>query len=92
MLSKVKLALRINNDAFDSEINDLIKACKKELELSGIASSNITDEDDMLIQAIIMYCKGNFGFDNSEAERYINSYNSIKAFLCTNQEYLKKDK
>lgn len=29
MLKKVKLALRINNNAYDEEINDLINACKK---------------------------------------------------------------
>lgn len=29
MLKKVKLALRINNDAYDEEITDLIDACKK---------------------------------------------------------------
>ena len=39
MLNKVKLALRIGNNAYDAEITDLINACKKELELAGIASS-----------------------------------------------------
>ena len=53
MLSKVKLALRINNNAYDEEINDLISACKKELELAGIASSNIDDNDPIIIRAII---------------------------------------
>ena len=90
MLNKVKLALRISNNAFDNELNDLISACKKELELSGIASSNIIDSDKMIIQAIIMYCKANFGYDNPEAERYTNSYNSIKTFLCTNDYYLEE--
>jgi len=84
MLNKVKLALRINNNAYDNEISDLISACKKELELAGIASSNIVDTDEMIIQAVIYYCKANFGYDNPDAERYIKSYESLKAFLCLN--------
>lgn len=88
MLNKVKLALRINNTAYDAEINDLINACKKELELAGIASSNINSNDEMIIQAVTNYCKAYFGFDNSDAERYIRSYESIKTFLCSNIEYI----
>ncbi len=84
MLNKVKLALRINNNAYDGEISDLINACKKELELAGIASSNIVDTDEMIIQTVTCYCKAYFGFDNTDAERYIRSYESLKAFLCLN--------
>ena len=87
MLEKIKLSLRINNSAYDDEITDLINACKKELELAGIASSNIDESDEMIIRAVTLYCKANFGFDNSDADRYINSYESIKTFLCTNTQY-----
>ena len=87
MLEKIKLSLRINNSAYDDEITDLINACKKELELAGIASSNIDEDDEMIIRAVTLYCKANFGFDNSDADRYINSYESIKTFLCTNTQY-----
>ena len=38
----------------------------------------------MIIQSIKCYCKGNFGFDNNEAERFIKSYESLKSFLCLN--------
>ena len=84
MLNKVKLALRINNNAYDDEITDLIGACKKELELAGIASSNIIDTDPIIIRAIIFYCKSNFGLDNDEHEKWLLSYESLKAFLCLN--------
>lgn len=84
MLNKVKLALRISNSAYDEEITDLIRACKKELELAGIASSNISDTDEMIIQTVINYCKAYFGYDNPDADRYIKSYESLKAFLCLN--------
>ncbi len=90
MLDKVKLALRISNNAYDSEITGLINSCKKELELSGIASSNILETDDLIVQTIILYCKTNFGLDNAEAERYYNSYESYKKFLLTNKYYLEE--
>ena len=92
MLNKVKTALRINNNAYDEEILGLINACKKELELCGIVLSNLSADDEMITQAIILYCKANFGFDNNEAQRFSESYNLLKAFLCTNQEYLKEKK
>lgn len=88
MLNKVKLALRINNNAYDKEITDLINACKKELELVGIAFSDLDANDEMITQAIILYCKANFGFDNNESQRFMESYNSLKAFMCTNQYYI----
>lgn len=84
MLKKVKLALRINNNAYDEEINDLINACKKELELAVIAPSNIVDTDPIIIRIIIFYCKSNFGLDNDESEKWLLSYESLKSFLCLN--------
>ena len=35
MLEKVKMALRIKTTAFDSEIEDLIQAALKDLEIAG---------------------------------------------------------
>lgn len=82
MLNKVKLALRISDSAFDDEIKDLIGACKLELELAGIASSNIDDSDKMIIQAVVLYCKANFGIGNTDSEKYREAYEHLKAFLC----------
>lgn len=84
MLKQIKIALRINNDAYDDELQVLIEACKKDLELSGIASSNINETDPIINQAITYYCKSNFGFDNPDAERFKISYESLKSFLCLN--------
>jgi len=81
MLNKVKLALRINNTAYDSEIEGLISACKRELELAGIASSNIKDTDSMIIQAVTLYCKAYFGLGNSDSEKYMKAYEHLKSFL-----------
>ena len=42
ILNKVKLALRIVTDAFDSEIEDLIKACLLDLKIAGVNEYTIT--------------------------------------------------
>lgn len=86
-LEEVKKALRINHGEFDNEVELLIDSCKQELRLSGIMIPNNFYDDPMLKHAIIVYCKSNFGFDNSEAERLNRSYESIKSFLTTNEQY-----
>lgn len=91
MLNKIKLALRISNSAYDTEITDLINACKKELELAGIASSNISESDPMISQAIITYCKSNFGLGNNDSEKYRMAYESLKKFLCLSNDYIESE-
>ena len=86
MLDKVKVSLRIskNNTAYDDEIKGLIRTCKKELEMSGIVSFRINEADSLIAQAIIYYCKANFGYDNPDSEKYFKSYEDLKKLLCLN--------
>lgn len=78
MLTKVKLALRITTDAFDSELNDLIDAAKADL---GIAGVNVPEEIDAIVsRAITTYCKLNFG-EPDEYNRLKASYDEQKAQL-----------
>jgi hypothetical protein len=53
ILEDVKLALRITNTALDTEINDLIAACKIDMSLSGV--KEISDTDAIVKRAIITY-------------------------------------
>lgn len=69
MLEKVKLALRIVTDAYDSELTSLIDAARLDL---GIAGVTLPSEIDAICQfAIITYCKCNFGSPDD--------YNRLKA-------------
>lgn len=78
MLDKVKLALRITTDAFDSELNDLIDAAKLDLGIAGVV---LPDELDAICQkAIITYCKVNFG-EPDDYDRLKASYDEQKAQL-----------
>lgn len=78
MLEKVKLALRITTDAFDSELTDLISAAQLDLGIAGVV---IPDEIDAIVsRAITTYCKLNFG-EPDEYDRLKASYDEQKAQL-----------
>lgn len=81
MLEKVKLALRIVTNAFDSELNDLIDAAKIDLGIAGVVLPATLDA--ICERAIITYCKINFGeLDRAEMyDRLKASYDEQKAQL-----------
>jgi len=81
MLEKVKLALRIVTDAFDTELNELIDAAKIDLGIAGVELPETLDA--ICERAIITYCKVNFGEqDRTEMyDRLKASYDEQKAQL-----------
>ena len=86
MLDRVKLALLITGNDFDSELTDLIDAAAKDLGIAGVDGLVIsTDTNDaLIIRAIITYCGYQFeimhgSLDRSEA--YKKSYDEQKAQL-----------
>lgn len=82
----VKGALRVTTDApgILSEINNLIEAAKLDLQLAGI---KYIEDDPLIKRAIIFYCKGHFGFDNPEADRFLKSYEMLKQHLSLSGDY-----
>lgn len=84
MLDKVKLALRITTNAFDSELNDLISAAQLDLGIAGVV---IPDEIDAIVsRAVITYCKLHFG-EPDEYDRIKASYDEQKAQLAMCADY-----
>ena len=85
LLDDVKIALRISNTAYNTEITDLINAAKADLGLSGVLK---VDETDTLIKrAIITYVKSNFGWNNPDAEKLQKSYDMLKQHLTLSADY-----
>lgn len=78
MLDKVKLALRIKSQAFDSEIEDLIAAALADLGLAGVSQQ--TQTDPLIVRAVITYCRANFG-EPDDYDRLKKSYDEQKAQL-----------
>lgn len=85
MLNKVKLALRVTTDAFDTEITDLILAACADLGIVGVTAL-ITTDDALLTRAIITYCRVHFG-EPEDYDRLKKSYDEQKAQLISATGY-----
>lgn len=84
-LDDAKLALRISNTAYNTEIQGLIDACKIDLQQSGVLV--VSETDALTKQAIVTYCKANFGLNNPDSEKLQQSYNMIKNHLSLSSDY-----
>lgn len=92
MLDRVKLALLITSDDFDSELSVLIDAAAKDLGIAGVEGLVVStdSEDALVIRAIITYCGYQFelmhgSLDRSEA--FKKSYDEQKAQLSMASDY-----
>jgi hypothetical protein len=80
LLGKVKLAMRMVTNDFDSELTDLINAGFKDLGIAGVNGEDVTPDDSLITQAIITYCKMNFGYvSKDDYARLKASYDEQKA-------------
>ena len=72
----VRVALRVKSEALEPEIDALIESCIRDMERVGVPEEMLTEEttDPLVTLAVILWCKGHFGYDNSEAIRFLNSY------------------
>lgn len=89
LLDDVKQALRLSNTAMDDEVLDLIESAKAELKNIGINIAKVVDMemDPLIKRAITLYCKANFGYDNSDAERFAECYKMLKIHLALSADY-----
>lgn len=90
LIDDIKQCLRISstNTSFDTEIQDLIDACKQDLWLSGILQEKIIDTDPLIKRAITVYVKANYGFENPDYDKLMVAYNSLRNHLCMSMEYI----
>lgn len=84
MLAKVKLALRISTNAYDTELNDLIESAKLDLGIAGVVVPQTVDA--LVSKAIITYCKMSFGLPE-DYDRLKRSYDEQKAQLSNATGY-----
>lgn len=82
--SAAKLALRINTDAFDYEIEDLIRAAVADLGLAGVTNENC--DDPLVRKAVITYVKLNFG-EPDDYDRLKASYDEQKSQMSMATNY-----
>ena len=86
LTEKMRAALRISStsEKITEEINDCIAACKADLKNDGV--KRITETDELIIRAIKLYCKAEFG-NSSTAEKFKQSYETLKMRLSLSREY-----
>lgn len=86
LTEKMRAALRISstNEKITEEIEDCIAACKADLVNDGIKVVNETDA--LIVRAITLYCKAEFGFNNN-ADKFRQSYDTLKMRLALSGEY-----
>lgn len=84
MLAKVKLALRISTNAYDTELTDLIESAKLDLGIAGVVVPQTVDA--LVTKAIITYCKMSFGLPE-DYDRLKRSYDEQKAQLSNATGY-----
>lgn len=85
MLDAVKLAMRLTTTAYDGEITRLINAACADIGIVGVVVDSATT-DPLLKQAIITYCRLNFG-SPGDYDRLKRSYDEQKAQLQTATGY-----
>ena len=85
LLDDVKTSLRITNDDYNAEATGLIESCKLDLNTAGVV--NVDENDALTKHAIILYAKGHFGYDNEEAERFLEVYENLKNKMALLSEY-----
>lgn len=73
LLGEVKVALRVTSDAFDTEIQGLIEAAKRDLNRVGVDEA-LVDSDPLAKMAVVLFAKSRFGYDNSDASRFEDAY------------------
>lgn len=92
MLNRVKLALLITEDDFDTEIIEMINSAAKDLGIAGVEGLTVTTDttDDIVIRAIITYCGYQFELMHGSLDRsdaFKRSYDEQKAQLGMSSGY-----
>lgn len=78
ILTKVKTALRVTTDAFDTELTGLIESAQLDMGIAGVEVPEVFD--GVVTTAVITYVKCHFG-EPDEYDRLKKSYDEQKAQL-----------
>lgn len=90
LFTHVKAINRITSDdqGLLGELEELIESAKMDLSMSGIRGDALVPPfDSIIVRAISLYTKANFGFDNPDSDRLMNSYRSLEIHLALSSEY-----
>lgn len=84
LLPEARLWVRKSSSNLDSEIMQTAAACMLDLENAGVV--NFCAEDPLLQQAIKLYLKAQFGYDE-KSEKWEAAYERLKKALSLSGKY-----
>ena len=87
LIEKLKKRVRTMSDSSDEEIDDLIETCRKELEIAGVYGD---ESDPTYYQALVLYCKGNYGYDD-DTERFQLAFAKLRDAMSLSGDYDRKE-
>lgn len=83
LLQKLRKRIRISTTTLDDEISDIVDACKKDMELSGVYGE---PSEPLYYQATVLYLKAYFG-NNDQSEKFKEAYESLKNSMALSGDY-----
>ncbi len=87
-IERIKKRIRVKSMNTDEEVEELVKTCLKELEIAGVYG---TLEDETYFQAVVLYCKANYGYDEN-TERFQRAYEKLRDAMSLSGDYEKVEK
>lgn len=84
LLPEAKVWVRKSSESLDDEIKQTIEAAFLDLSIAGVR--NIDTGDALIRQAVKLYLKAQFGF-NEESAKYEAAYEHVKAAMSLCSDY-----
>ncbi len=92
LIDDVRTCLRVTSELTDVEIQMWINAAIADMSRCGVKSDLLVEEtmNSLVKSAVVCFVKGQYGYDNSEAPRFLDSYRLMLAALLnsSSNEYL----
>lgn len=87
LIDDVRTCLRVVSDMTDSEIQVWIDAAKADMLRCGVRPELLVEQtmNSLVKSAIVCFVKGQYGYDNSEAPRFLDSYRLMLAGLLNSK-------
>lgn len=86
LIDTVKTVLRVSSDAYDEEVEILVSSALADILRVGVNPEYVSGFRPLVKQAVCLYCKANFGYDNEEAARFQESYRQCVTDMLNSSE------
>ena len=85
LLQKVKTAIRIKHTPLDDDLLDNIQACLLDLQMHGVVHKG--PEDQLIQNAVKLYCKAEYADEPAKAEAFGQRYRELRNCLKNAEGY-----